>query len=139
MKRTYLVNENESSNQTAPASSEKETIETLKSDLYKQASLSKDYEQIKRAIDCFSQSHSEYIKQEKQKQRHLFLWQLNELSRCFIYAGFLVTAFSYLVAGSGICDGNNSDFCESTRVVPNAISDYFWNPTNNVNLNQKNL
>jgi hypothetical protein len=138
MKRTYLVNDessNESSNQATPYS-DKQTIETLKSDLYKQASLSKDYEQIQRAIDCFSQSHSE---SDNHKQKQTFLWQLNKLCECFLYAGLIVTAFSYLIAGSGVCNGINSDFCASTRVVPNAISDYFSNRPDGVNINQGNL
>jgi hypothetical protein len=132
MKRTYLVNDessNKSSNQATPYS-EKEKIETLKSNLYKQASLSKDCEQIERAINCFSQSPSESDdKQENYKQEQTFLWQLNKLCESFLYAGFLVTAFSYLVAVSGVCNSMNSKFCLSSQVIPNAISDYFSNQT----------
>ena len=129
MKRIYLVNDESCSNQA----SDKEKLETLKSNLYKQASLSKDCEKIERAIDCFSQSSSEsdakIDNSQENQQEKTFLWQLNGLCENFLYAGLLVTVFSYLVAASGVCSSINSKFCASSQVIPNAISDYFSNQT----------
>lgn len=118
---------NNSSNQ--PGESEKLNLAKLKAYLYDQIVFSDDVEKIERALKCFTQSPTPKNDLEiNNSQEYRSSW-----CESFFYAGLLVTAASYLIGFSGVCNGVNSKFCAGSRVIPAALDNYFSNQVNNPN------
>lgn len=117
MRKIELLDDESSNNSSNQAcESEKLNLAKLKAYLYDQIVFSDDVEKIKNAIDCFYESPK-----PKNDEPN------NNWCESFIYAGLLVTAASYLIGISGVCNGINSKFCAGSRVIPAAINDYFSN------------
>jgi hypothetical protein len=130
MRKIELIeDESPKNNQATPGNVQ--NLEILKAKLSSQMRHSNDAEKIERALNCFTQSPvPESDVPINDNQEHCPSW-----CESFIYAGILVTAASYLIGASGVCDGINSKFCGGSRVIPAALGDYFSNP-DNVNIDQ---
>jgi hypothetical protein len=123
MRKIELIEDDSTKTNQATSVDNIQKLETLKAKLFSQMRHSNDYEKIERALKCFSQSPT--LKSDAgidSSQEYQTSW-----CESFFYAGLLVTAASYLIGASGLCNGINSKFCAGSRVIPAAISDYFSN------------
>jgi hypothetical protein len=131
MRKIDLLDDESPENNQA-TSNNSQNLEILKAKLFSQARHSNNAEKIERALDCFSQSPSPKSDSQDNSQEHR---NQNLWCESFIYAAIIVTAASYLIGASGVCNGINSKFCAVRRVIPAAVGDYFSNQVDD-NLNK---